>query len=66
VLPGTESDSIPTLGASTSGFAAASIAVGPRELYVATVSSLRLVVPMCDEPPTVSTQGALPGAVTPP
>ena len=37
-----------------------------RELNTAIVSSDRLAVPMWLDAPTVSTHGALPGAVTPP
>ena len=57
---------MPTPGATRSGFALKSIAVGPRELNAATVSSPRSVVPMWLDAPTVSTHGALPGAPTPP
>ena len=42
------------------------MAVGPRELNAAIVSSARSTVPMWLDAPTVSTHGALPGAVTPP
>src|SRR5512144_1061267 len=66
VLFGALSDSIPTPGATRSGFAAWSIAVGPRELNGAITSSDRSAVPMWLEAPTVTTHGALPGAVTPP
>ena len=55
-----------TPGATRSGFAAPSIAEGPRELNAATASSLRSAVPRVSAAPTVSTQGALPGAVIPP
>src|SRR6185436_4526174 len=57
---------MPTPGATRSGLAPASIAVGPRELNAAMVSSLRSTVPMWLDAPTVSTHGALPGDVTPP
>src|SRR6516165_12549919 len=66
LLPGTASDTVPTPGATRSGFAAQSRYVGPRELNDAIVSSSRLVVPMVLDAPTVSTQGALPGAPIPP
>src|ERR1043166_5535877 len=65
-LAGSLRDSMPTPGATRSGFADASMAPGPRELNTATVSSLRSIVPIWLDAPTVSTQGALPGAVTPP
>src|SRR5436190_825941 len=65
-LAGSLNDSIPTPGATRSGFADASIAVGPRELNAAIVSSLRSIVPMWLDAPTVSTHGALPGDATPP
>ena len=57
---------MPTPGATRSGFAAQSRYVGPRELNVAIVSSPRLGVPFVLEAPTVSTHGALPGALMPP
>ena len=57
---------MPTPGATRSGFAPLSIAVGPRELNAAIVSSARSTVPMWLDAPTVSTHGALPGAVMPP
>src|SRR5262249_56795772 len=57
---------MPTPGATTSGFAARSIAVGPRELNAAIVSSDRSAVPMWLDAPTVSTHGAFPGGVMPP
>ena len=66
VLPASASDSIPTPGATRSGLALKSIALGPRELNAATVSSRRSAVPMWLEAPTVSTHGALPGAPIPP
>src|SRR5918994_5385445 len=66
VLSRTLSDSIPTPGATRSGFALFPPAPGPRELNVATVSSERSDVPMWLDAPTVRTHGALPGAVTPP
>src|SRR5439155_14439 len=65
-LAGVTSDSMPTPGATRSGFARRSTAVGPRELNAAMVSSLRSIVPMWLDAPTVSTQGAFPGAVMPP
>ena len=65
-LAGLLSDSVPTPGATTSGFAARSTAVGPRELNAAIVSSPRSIVPIVLEAPTVSTHGALPGAVIAP
>ncbi len=66
VLPASVSDSMPTPGATMSGFAWKSSAVGPRELKPATVSSERSTVPLWLEAPTVITQGALPGAPTAP
>src|SRR3954470_5776659 len=57
---------MPVPGATTSGFAPKSIAVGPRELYPAITSSTRVTVPSWLYAPTVSTQGALPGAVMAP
>ncbi len=57
---------MPTPGATMSGFASKSIADGPRELNDAIMSSARLTVPSWLDAPTVSTQGALPGAVMPP
>src|SRR6266850_2351452 len=65
-LPGTASETIPVPVATTSGFARKSTAVGPRELYPAILSSIRVIVPSWLYAPTVSTQGALPGAVMPP
>src|SRR5471032_2090293 len=53
-------------GAATSGFTAPSYRVGPRELYVATVSSSRLTVPCVLSEPTVIASGELPGDVMPP
>src|SRR3954452_3461485 len=66
VLPGTASETVPTPGATRSGLAMKSVAVGPAELKLARVSSLRVSVPCVLEAPTVSTHGALPGAVIPP
>ena len=66
VLPASASDSMPTPGATRSGLAWKSIAVGPRELKAATVSSARSTVPLWLDAPTVITQGALPGAPMPP
>ena len=66
VLPERSSDSMPTPGATRSGLAPTSTAVGPRELNVAIVSSERSTVPMWLDAPTVSTHGAFPGAVIPP
>jgi hypothetical protein len=57
---------IPVPGATRSGFARKSTAVGPRELYPAITSSYRTTVPWLLDAPTVSTHGALPGAVMPP
>src|SRR3954470_5864291 len=65
-LAGLLSDSMPTPGATRSGLADASTAVGPRELNAAIVASPRSMVPMWLDAPTVSTHGALPGAATPP
>ena len=66
VLPGSASDSMPTPGATRSGFCTWSIALGPIELNGATVSSRRSTVPLWLVAPIVSTQGALPGDVMPP
>lgn len=66
MLWGSDSDSMPTPYASRSGFAAWSNLVGPRELKLASVSSPRDGVPWWLAAPTVSTQGAFPGHVTPP
>src|SRR4051812_5658443 len=66
VLPASAVDSIPTPGATRSGFAWLSIALGPRELNGATVSSARSTVPLWLEAPTQITHGALPGAPMPP
>src|SRR5690349_7533059 len=66
VVVGSVSDSMSTPGATTSGFAVKSIALGPRELNAATASSARAAVPISLDAPTVSTQGAFPGAPTPP
>ena len=40
--------------------------IGPRELNLAIESSSRTRVPLVADAPTVSTQGALPGALIPP
>src|SRR5947209_8238889 len=53
-------------GAVISGLIRCSTAVGPRELYVATVSSERSSVPQVVMAPTVITAGSLPGLVMPP
>ena len=53
-------------GATTSGLITMSYRVGPRELNGATVSSDRAAVPCVSSAPTVSTDGSLPGDVTPP
>ena len=66
MLPGAASDTVPVPGATRSGFAPKSTAVGPEELNAAIVSSVRVIVPIVLEAPTVSTHGALPGAVMPP
>ena len=42
------------------------IQLGPRELYSATVSSSRVLVPWVRVAPTVMADGALPGDVMPP
>ena len=52
-------------GATTSGFAWPSYQVGPRELYAAMLSSLRLLVPFVSRAPTVMADGALPGEAMP-
>src|SRR5438093_5820339 len=49
-----------------SGLTARSNRVGPRELYVATLSSVRFTVPHVLSAPTVSASGELPGDVMPP
>src|SRR5262245_15533029 len=66
VLPNAAVETTPVPGATTSGFAIRSVIVGPRELYGAIVSSLRVTVPFVEEAPTVSTHGAFPGAVIAP
>src|SRR5687767_815281 len=66
VLVGSDNETMPVPGATTSGFASKSIAAGPRELYPAITSSVRMTVPSWLYAPTVRTQGALPGAVMPP
>src|SRR5438552_396361 len=66
VLPNDKSETVPAPGATRSGFAAKSIAVGPDELKFAIWSSPRSVVPIVLDAPTVSTQGALAGAVMAP
>src|SRR5215510_554626 len=53
-------------GAARSGLTAKSYFVGPRELYVAIVSSERLAVPHVLMAPTVIAYGELPGEVMPP
>src|SRR3954463_4839152 len=45
-LPGAASEAMPTPVATTSGLAAKSLAVGPRELNVPIVSSARVSVPL--------------------
>src|SRR5262245_12412006 len=50
-------------GAATSGFTKLSKRVGPRELYVVTLSSLRPIVPHVFSAPTVSAPAELPGDV---
>src|SRR5437762_1095842 len=52
--------------ATRSGMAQNSMCVGPDELKGAIGSSSRVSVPMVLDAPTVSTHGALPGAVMPP
>src|SRR3954462_3417674 len=66
VLPGAAIETVPTPGATRSGFAAQSRYVGPRELNVAIVSSARNEVPFVLDAPTVSTHGAFAGAPMPP
>ena len=66
VPQGSDSDTVPTPGATRSGLADQSRYVGPRELKVAMLSSPRPGVPFVLEAPTVSTHGALPGATMPP
>ena len=53
-------------GANRSGFIRWSIAVGPRELYVSSVSSDRYGVPCVFNAPAVIAYGQLPGDVMPP
>ena len=65
-LDGSLSETTPVPGATMSGLAAKSYAEGPRELYGAIVSSMRVSVPLWLIAPTVRTHGALPGAVIPP
>src|SRR5271154_1573253 len=48
-------------GATTSGFGNALYHVGPRELYDAIASSLRVTVLFVSTAPTVTADGALPG-----
>ena len=48
-----------------SGFARPSNQDGPRELYGATVSSIRVAVPFVSSAPTVMADGALPGDAMP-
>ena len=48
-----------------SGFARPLYHVGPRELYAATLSSRRDAVFLVFTAPTVMTEGAFPGDVTP-
>src|SRR5262252_3062604 len=64
--PAASSDTILLPGAATAGFIVKSYLVGPRELYVAIVSSLRFTVPAVLTAPTVIANGELPGDVTPP
>ncbi len=59
VLPGSASDSMPTPGATTSGFCARSIRLGPSELNGATESSRRSAVPLWLEAPTVKHPGGI-------
>ena len=66
VLPTSASDSVPTPGATRSGFWTRSIRLGPSELNAATESSRRSAVPLWLAAPTVSTHGAFPGDVMPP
>ena len=58
---GSDIDTVPTPGATRSGFAAQSMYVGPRELKPPIVSSARFGVPFVLDAPTVRTHGALPG-----
>ena len=59
--PAASSDTIRLPGATRSGFSRWSNRVGPRELYVATVSSDRSTVPCVFSAPTVIAYGELPG-----
>ncbi len=66
VLPGTSAANTLFPGATRSGFITLSNAVGPRELYVVTTSSLRSTLPLVFSAPTVMTSGRLPGTAMPP
>ena len=66
MLPAIANDTVPVPGATRSGLAPKSMCVGPDELKAAIWSSARVSVPMVLDAPTVSTHGALPGAVMPP
>ena len=66
MLPGAASETVPVPGATRSGFESKSMKVGPDELKPAIVSSLRVSVPLVLDAPTVSTHGALAGAVMAP
>ena len=66
LLFGLDSETTLVPGATTSGLAMKSMAVGPRELNGAMVSSWRRAVPLAFDAPTVSTHGALAGAVMAP
>ena len=57
---------VPSPGATRSGFARSRDASARDELKPAIVSSSRVSEPLVLDAPTVSTHGALPGAVTPP
>ena len=54
-------DTRPWPGATRSGLAVPSYHVGPRELYAATRSSVRMLVSNVLTDPTVIADGALPG-----
>src|SRR5436309_9364531 len=60
--PGAASDTMCAPGATTSGFASPSLAVGPRPEKFGRTSSFRLVVPLSSIAPTVTTNGSLAGS----
>ena len=60
-LPGARRDTMWAPGATRSGFAQPSVAVGPRELKVGSRSSATFAVPRSSTAPTVTTHGSSPG-----